>query len=219
VSTAHPRIAVVIPVRNGRAHLAEALESARTQSAPPAEVIVVDDGSSDGSADVARAAGARVLRQGQLGPGAARNLGVESAGSELVAFLDADDRMAPGRLEVQRAALEADDTVDGVFGLMRRFEDDSGVWGEPERCLLPSAFLFRRSAFLQSGGFDPRLPAGEFVDWMVRCRERGRRFPVLDVVVAERRVHAANLTRDGDRLRSGYLAVARSAIDRRRHTG
>ena len=77
----------------------------------------------------------------------------------------------------------------------------------------------RRAAFLESGGFDPTLPAGEFIDWMVRCRERGWRFHVVEAVVAERRVHADNLTRDRERLRAGYLAVARSAVDRRRHAG
>lgn len=214
-----PSLAVIIPVRDGRSHLLEAIESVLAQSSPPAELIVVDDGSTDGSGEVARAAGATVLTHEPLGPGAARNLGVEAAGSELVAFLDADDRMTPGRLEVQGAVLAADDTLEGVFGLMRRFDDASGVYGEPEPCLLPSAFLTRRTSFLESGGFDPTLTAGEFVDWMVRRRELGRRFHVVDAVVAERRVHAGNLTRDRDRLRAGYLAVARSAVDRRRLAG
>jgi glycosyltransferase involved in cell wall biosynthesis len=216
MSTALPGIAVVIPVRNGRAHLPDAIESAGEQVPPPAELIVVDDGSTDGSGEVARALGARVVTQAPFGPGAARNLGVSSATSDLVAFLDADDRMAPGRLEIQGAALAADETLDGTFGLMRRFADGTGTYGAAERCLLPSAFLTRRRFFVESGGFDPALPAGEFVDWMVRCREMGRRFHVVDAVVAERRVHEGNLTRDRERLRVGYLAVARSAVDRRR---
>jgi glycosyltransferase involved in cell wall biosynthesis len=210
-------IAVIIPVRDGRRYLPEAIVSAQNQVPRPAEVIVVDDGSTDGSGEVAQALGARVVRQGALGPGAARNLGVESALSDVVAFLDADDRMVPGRLAAQSAGLASDETIDGVFGLMRRFAEESGVYGEPEQCLLPSAFLTRRAAFLESGGFDPTLPAGEFIDWMVRCRERGWRFHVVEAVVAERRVHADNLTRDRERLRAGYLAVARSAVDRRRH--
>ena len=168
---------------------------------------------------MAEALGARVVVQEPRGPGAARNLGVACAASELVAFLDADDRMVPGRLMVQSAALEEEDALDGVFGLMRRFADGTGVYGVAERCLLPSAFLVRRRSFLESGGFDPALPAGEFVDWMVRCREVGRRFRVVDAVVAERRVHAGNLTRDRERLRVGYLAVARSAVGRHRRAG
>jgi glycosyltransferase involved in cell wall biosynthesis len=214
-----PGIAVIIPVRDGRRYLPQAIVSAQTQEPRPAEVIVVDDGSTDGSGEVARALGARVVRQGALGPGAARNLGVESALSDVVAFLDADDRMVPGRLAAQSASLASDETIDGVFGLMRRFSEESGVYGQPEQCLLPSAFLTRRAAFRESGGFDPTLPAGEFIDWMVRCRERGWRFHVVEAVVAERRVHADNLTRDKERLRAGYLAVARSAVDRRRHAG
>jgi glycosyltransferase involved in cell wall biosynthesis len=216
MSAARPGIAVVIPVRDGRAYLPEAIESAQQQLPPPAELIVVDDGSTDGSGEAALVLGARVVTQAPLGPGAARNLGVASATSELVAFLDSDDRMAPGRLEIQGAALAADETLDGAFGLMRRFADGTGAYGAPERCLLPSAFLTRRRFFVDSGGFDPALPAGEFVDWMVRCRELGRRFHVVDAVVAERRVHESNLTRDKERLRVGYLAVARAAVDRRR---
>ena len=218
MSKSEQGIAVIIPVRDGRRYLPEAIVSAQTQVPRPTEVIVVDDGSTDGSGEVARALGVRVLTQDQLGPGAARNLGVESAVTDLVAFLDADDRMVPGRLAVQAAELAADER-SGVFGLMRRFAEESGLYGEPEPCLLPSAFVTRRAAFLESGGFDPSLPAGEFIDWMVRCRERGWRFHVVEAVVVERRVHADNLTRDRERLRAGYLAVARSAVDRRRHAG
>ena len=213
------RIAVVIPVRDGCAHLAEAIASAVAQAPGPDELIVVDDGSVDGSAGVAEALGVTVVRQEPLGPGAARNLGVATAASDLVAFLDADDRMAPSRLQAQGDALAHDEGLDGAFGLMRLFSDGHEPEGPSEPCLLPSALLVRRRMFLETGGFDPELPAGEFVDWMARCREQGRRFRMLDTVVAERRVHAGNITRDRERLRAGYLAVARSAIDRRRSSG
>ena len=209
-------VTVVIPVRNGRAHLGDAIDSSWAQTLRPAAVVVVDDGSSDGSGDLARSLGATVVAQPPLGPGAARNLGVATASTEWVAFLDADDRMVPGRLAAQAAVLLADDDLSGVLGLMRLFADGAPAQGAPEACLLPSALTVRRRAFLDSGGFDPSLPAGEFVDWMARCRQAGRRFEVVDALVVERRVHAGNLTRDPERLRAGYLAVARSAVERRR---
>ncbi len=209
-------VTVVIPVRDGEAFLAEAVRSALDQTRPPAEVIVVDDGSSDGSAGLARALGATVIDQPPLGPGAARNRGAAHATTPLLAFLDGDDRMTPDRLVVQARALVDGPDLDGALGLMRRFAPGRPPTGDPEPCLLPSALLVRRQVFLDSGGFDPDLPAGEFVDWLTRCREAGRHFTVLDAVVVERRAHDGNLTRDRERVRAGYLAVARSAIERRR---
>jgi glycosyltransferase involved in cell wall biosynthesis len=209
-------VSVVIPVRDGEAHLAEAVRSALGQRRPPTEVIVVDDGSSDGSGDVARALGVTVIEQPPLGPGAARNRGVAHAGTSLIAFLDGDDRMTADRLDIQVGALAGDPGLDGALGLMRRFSSGRPPTGDPEPCLLPSALLVRRQAFVDSGGFDPDLPAGEFVDWLTRCRQAGRRLAVLDAVVVERRAHDGNLTRDLEQVRAGYLAVARSAIDRHR---
>jgi glycosyltransferase involved in cell wall biosynthesis len=211
-----PAVTVVIPVRDGEAFLAEAVRSALHQTRPAAEVIVVDDGSSDGGAGVARGLGVTVVDQPPLGPGAARNRGASHATTPLIAFLDGDDRMTTDRLELQERALAGDPDLDGALGLMRRFTSGRPPTGDPEPCLLPSALLVRRQAFLDSGGFDPDLPAGEFVDWLTRCRQAGRRFAVLDAVVVERRAHDGNLTRDSQRVRAGYLAVARSAIDRHR---
>src|SRR4051795_5122495 len=100
-------IAVVIPVYNGERFLRDAIESVLAQSLPAAEVVVVDDGSSDRSAAVAEGFGppVRVLRKPHRGVSAARNVGVEHSRSDLIAFLDADDRMKPDRLERQAAAL------------------------------------------------------------------------------------------------------------------
>jgi glycosyltransferase involved in cell wall biosynthesis len=98
-------VAVVIPAYNAEAYLAAALASVADQTVQPAQVIVVDDGSSDRTAFVATSAGARVLQQGNLGPSAARNAGVAAAHAPWVAFLDADDTWLPPKLEAQWAAL------------------------------------------------------------------------------------------------------------------
>jgi len=213
-------VAVVIPVRNGAAYVAEAIGSARLQVPAPAELVVVDDASDDDSAACATAAGAVVLAQPARGAGSARNAGVRRCRSPLVAFLDADDRMTTGRLARQLSALAEDPGLDGVLGAVRTFDDRSGsTIGPVEPGWLPSTLLVRRAAFAASGGFAEDLAAGEFIDWMARCRDQGRRFAMLDSVVAERRAHTGNLTRDADRLRSGYLEVARRAVDRQRADG
>src|SRR4051812_3635959 len=100
-------VTVVIPARN-RAHvLLRALASVKAQAAPPKEVIVVDDASSDGTAEVAEAFGARVLKHPtSLGAGQARNSGIVAAETTWVAFLDSDDEWLPDHLQTVLAALD-----------------------------------------------------------------------------------------------------------------
>src|SRR4051812_49232056 len=98
--SATPRVSTVIPCFNGAAYLGDALASVLSQDFTDVEAIVCDDGSTDGSRDVARGLGARVrvVAQDHRGAAAARNLGVSHARGELLAFLDADDLWTPGRL-------------------------------------------------------------------------------------------------------------------------
>lgn len=100
-------VAVVIPTYNRAALLARALASVRAQTVPAREVLVIDDGSTDDTADVCRAAGLplRYERQANAGPSAARNLGARLAQAPWIAFLDSDDLWAPTKLAEQGAAL------------------------------------------------------------------------------------------------------------------
>src|SRR5262245_7589054 len=98
-------ISVVIPTYNAAAFLAEALESVRAQTRVPAEVIVVDNGSTDASAELAEAAGARVLRLERPGVSRARNAGIRAATQQWIAFLDADDLWQPDKLAAQWQAV------------------------------------------------------------------------------------------------------------------
>lgn len=94
-------ISVIMPLHNGAAHIAEAIDSVRRQTLPVAEVIVVDDGSSDESPDIAQSLGAKVIRQENKGAPAARNTGIRAAGQEWVAFLDHDDLWEHDKVEQQ----------------------------------------------------------------------------------------------------------------------
>lgn len=211
-------VAVVIPVRDGERFLGDALISVLAQTQPPAEIVLVDDGSTDGSAAVAASfPGIRVVTQAALGPAAARNAGVDATSAPLIAFLDADDLMEPNRLKLQSAALQADGELVGVLGWSIPFTDRAPDQpGDPVPGYLPSTLLVRRTAFAQVGPFDPKLIAGEFGDWHLRARDLGLRIEMLDELVVRRRVHDNNLTRDTDRTAAGYLQVARLAIERRR---
>jgi len=104
----NPLISVIIPVYNGERYLAEAIESALAQTWEPVEIIIVDDGSTDGSADVASrfASSVKYDLQPHAGPGAARNRGARLARGDYLAFLDADDLWLKEKLKLQMAAMQ-----------------------------------------------------------------------------------------------------------------
>src|SRR5690242_14976762 len=114
-----PSVSVIIPTYNRARFVGEAVASALAQTLPPLEVIVVDDGSTDDTADVvARLNDPRVvyLRQENAGPATARNTGVEAARGDLIALLDSDDRWLPRKLELQVPLFEGDGKIGLVYG-------------------------------------------------------------------------------------------------------
>lgn len=183
------RVAVVIPAFNAAAFLPVALRSLEQQSLRPEMVVVVDDGSTDGTAAVCEQFGVHCVRQEQRGPGAARNRGVAETGAEFVAFLDADDWFAPAKLErcVGRlvelgATTLATDAWMVVGDHVLRPKNDHREVPEVvtlERLLqdnpvICSTVVVRREVLLQVGGFDedPQLMASEDYDLWVRLSHR-----------------------------------------------
>lgn len=225
-----PRVSVLIGVYNAAPYLAEAIESVFAQSYRPREVIVVDDGSTDGSGDVARSYGDSLVYEYQenSGNGAARNRAVRLASGELFAFLDADDRFLPGKLDRQWAVLESEPEIDVVFGHVREFvspelTDDQREAirppAPPAPWTAPNLMLIRRRAFLEVGPFDETLRVGVTVDWYARCLEGGLRSLMLPEIVLERRLHLSNNGLRERDSRSQYLYVLKASLDRRRALG
>lgn len=225
----NPLISVLIGVYDGEAYLGEAIESVLSQDYAPVEVIVVDDGSTDGSADVARTfPGVRVLQQENAGNGGARNRAVAEASGELYAFLDADDRFTPGKLSLQKAALDADPGLDMVFGHVSEFlspELDEETRSklrppapEPMPWTSPNLMLIRRESFERVGPFATDVRVGVTVDWFARAAEAGLRHSILPEVVLERRLHTQNNGLRESASRTQYLEVIRRAMERRRAT-
>ena len=223
-----PLISVMIGVYNAERYLAEAIDSVFAQSYRPLELIVVDDGSDDGSGQVARGYGDTLtyVRQENAGNGSARNHAVTLASGELFAFLDADNRFLPGKLERQHAALEADAGLDMVFGHVREFvspelteTERASVRPPAEQALpwtAPNLMLIRRESFARVGPFSEAVKVGVTVDWYARAMEAGLRSAMLPEVVLERRLH---LTNNGLRERDSrqqYLHVLKASLDRRR---
>jgi len=138
------RASVIIPCRNAERTVGDAVRSALDQTEPPLEVIVVDDASDDRSADAARAAGARVLRNSRRrNAGGARNVGIDAAGGDAFAFLDADAIAPRDWLERARRIFERDPEVAGVGG--RIANGRPGRWGELDWFLNHSEWI-RESA-------------------------------------------------------------------------
>ncbi len=120
-------VSVIIPAYNEAERLPQAVESARRQSLPPREIIVVDDGSTDGTAEVARKLGVRVISQENKGLPGARNSGIRAARGEWIALLDSDDIWEPDKLERQRVALEACPQAVLIACDYRQFTDSGEV--------------------------------------------------------------------------------------------
>lgn len=221
-------VSLIVAVRDGARYLADALRSAVDQTVPPTEVIVVDDGSTDGSAEVAAASvpSARVLEQPPTGYAAAVNRGVSVASAPVLAFLDADDRWAPDGLALRLDRLADIDAPDVVVGATRNYlspdlteAEASGIrfHERPFRAEVLAASLIRAEAFGRVGPLDEDLRTGAAIDWISRARAAGTTFAHVDDVVLHRRIHVANLGRSNQAARNAeLLAIVRAHHARQR---
>lgn len=212
-------ISVIIPCYNVGPLLDEALDSVLSQNVPPTEIIVVDDGSTDDSAERARRRGApvRCVQQPNGGIAAARNLGIAQATGNLIAFLDADDLWPAQSLEWRLEVFERDPSLSCVFGAVKQFGAPAQV--APTRVgRLAGTMLARRSVFDVVGGFDQSLRIGETLDWIARLEDSGLGVQLLDEIVLLRRIHASNTCRDRSNY-IDYVRALRASLHRRRAGG
>jgi glycosyltransferase involved in cell wall biosynthesis len=225
--TAKRLVSVMIGVYNGASFLSEAIESVLAQSHRPLELIVVDDGSEDDSGSIARAYGApvRCITQVRGGMAAARNRAVADARGDYFAFLDADDRFRPDKIERQLAIFASEPETDAVFGHVTEFVSpdlDAAARSRLRQPVddmpwpTPNLMLVRRDSFFRVGLFSTALKVGIGVDWYARCIEAGLKTVVPPIVVLERRLHADNNGIRQSAQRPQYLHVLKASLDRRR---
>ncbi len=228
-----PLISCIVPAFNGERYLGEALDSILAQTYRPLEVLVADDGSTDGTAAVLVGYGplVRSLWQLNAGPAAARNLGLRTAGGEFIAFLDADDLWHPEKLTRQMARFAARPELDLCVTHARNFwipelrERAALYRGHPRMTASlpgysPVTLLARRALFDTVGGFDVTLPVGEDTDWFLRAAEHAAVMELLPDVLVYRRLHQTNmgwraLPRDSKE-REVFVRVIKASLDRRR---
>jgi glycosyltransferase involved in cell wall biosynthesis len=222
-------ISCIVPVFNGERYLAETLDSIFEQSCRPLQVIVADDGSTDGTAQVVARYGASITYRFQPHSGlpAARNLGLSAARGEFIAFLDADDLWHPEKLARQVARFEARPELDMCVTLVRNFWVPELIQEEQKYAdrryaqALPGwvcpALLARRRLFEAVGGFNLELLQGDDNDWFLRAIDHGAVRELLPEVLVFRRLHQANMSRELlDHTPKALLRVVKLTLDRRR---
>lgn len=212
---------VVIPAFNAERTIREAIESALNQTLPPQVIIVVDDGSTDGTAECARAFGERVtvISQSNSGCGAATTRALDTVATPFVACLDADDLWIREKVALQMERLAAVPELDGVFSLAQLFKH--GETPHPEAPVQQfwgrTTMLIRTASARRVGPvIDPAHGRGDMIDWIARARELGMRLEMMPQVLALRRIIPGSLSYGRDGRDYGYLQVAKAALDRKR---
>jgi glycosyltransferase involved in cell wall biosynthesis len=222
-------VSCIVPVYNGERFLAAAVESILGQTRPPLEVIVVDDGSTDRTPEIARSfrPPVRVIRQANAGPVVARNRGVAESRGDFIAFLDADDLWHPEKLARQLERFERRPELAYVAALVQNFWEDE-VAGERERMsaharaapipgYVTGAMVIRRTWMEQIGPFDMALGHADSADWVQRANEAGAQSELVEEVLLRRRLHANNRSRAMEsRSREEFLQILKSRLERRR---
>jgi glycosyltransferase involved in cell wall biosynthesis len=219
-------ISAVITTYNRRELLREALASVRAQTRPPDEIVILDDGSTDGTREeMAVAEGVKYHWQPNAGTSCARNSGWKIARSEWIAYLDSDDLWEKEKLAWQEASARENPEAEAVFGHAANFASPGTEEmftaaghriGLPLPAWLPGAGLVRRSVLERMGGFDAEVKSAEVIDWMMRLRQAKVPMVMLPQIVMRRRLHGANKRLESDGGRRDNMALIHRWQEQRR---
>ena len=216
-------LSVIIPAHQAEKYIAQAVESVRRQGwTGQTQIIVIDDGSTDNTAAVARELGVQLLRKEQGGAASARNMGLRAATGDLILLLDADDVLTDGALSAMGDALTQD--VDAVFAMAEDFISPELTDTEkaelrprptPYGGVLPGCSLIRRRVFDTVGVFDDTMKSGETVAWLLSLRDAGIKTVQIPTVTLKRRLHLTNTGRTQQKQEmANYAALLRKRMRR-----
>ena len=221
------QLSVIIPVYNGERYLAETIDSVLAQNHRSIEVIIVDDGSTDGSANVANSYGSsvRYCYQSNLGTAAAMNRGTDLACGEYLAFLGADDLWTEDRIRVQLKAFDAHPDMDIISGYVKQFFSPDMTESVKKRIrfsadLIPGhvipAMLIKCQSFFRVGLFETQWTVGAEMSWYLRAQEIGLKIVILPDLVLLRRIHESNKSIAKRSFINQRAQILKAALDRRR---
>lgn len=213
-----PLVSIIIPTYNYAKFVSFAIDSALAQTHPELEVIVIDDGSTDNTAEILSAyqQRIRVIHKQNAGLSAARNTGISEARGEWVVFLDADDILYPQMVEtsLKRATGYSQENIVIIGHLADRIDEHGaktasiGEYAERDtevRFLdlmvmnrFPATVFARKKALIELGGFDVNLPASEDRDMWIRVSENNKIVRLNTALSAVRR-HGKSMSSNGDR--------------------
>jgi glycosyltransferase involved in cell wall biosynthesis len=221
-------ISVIMPVYNGEKYLKEAIDSILDQSYKSFEIILIDDGSNDSTAEIAKTYKEDLiyLYQENKGIAASRNRGISEAKGEYISFLDADNIWIQNKLQKQKEKLFADSSIDMIFGMIEHFysPDTDEIFRRSVRCpseplqgIDTNTVLIKRSTFLQVGLFSTNYKIGEFIEWHARAQENGFKEYCIPEVLLRRRIHHNNYTLINKDVKNDYARIIKDMLIRRKN--
>ncbi len=217
-------VSVVMPAFDEERFIGEALESVLAQTYSPVELMVVDDGSTDRTGEIAETYGVRVVRQEHAGHPAARNLGLSLARGDYWTIFDADDLMPPQRIERQVEHLERHPELGMVLGLTEAFVTPgeprpphwNPAWDDGPFPGCAGTMMSRREVLAAVGPYDESMRVSADFEWIVRARDLGVGAAHVDALALRYRIHPGTASADRMQVSGVMLGVLRESLARRR---
>lgn len=223
-------VSVIIPVYNGADFLNQAVNHVLEQNYQPLEIIIIDDGSTDNTAEIANQLKDKIcyFHQNNNGPASARNLGLKKAKGNVIAFLDVDDLWSANKLELQVNYLANHPEIDIVQGMIVKQVIETNRLNINDFSILETSLpyhyinlgsaTYRKSVFQEVGLFDESMRFAEDVDWFIRAWEQRINKSVIDDVTLYYRIHEDNMTKGKSLIELGFIRVHKKHLNRLRQS-
>lgn len=223
------RISCIIPVWNCENYISEAVNSVLSQTHPVDEIIVVNDGSTDGTLGRLAEFGKQIIvvSKPHTGIPDTLNTGLDIASGDVLMFLDADDLWAKTKVEKQVQWLAKHLNYGMVFGHMKEFVSPEIPAPDRDRLVAREGILpgyvkicaaIRKSTFEMVGQFEAQENMGDFIDWFTKAKVLAVKYAMLDDVLAFRRAHLNNYTRTNRNELGNFALIMKKHLDRQRAT-